>query len=272
MTATPPTDGSDHPRWLVCVATAFELSQLKRPLQLHRLGKEDTAPVFDGRVGPHRLSVLQTGFGPARAYHVTVNALKRRSCLGVVSVGLSGGLQPDLPSGALVIGDCWTRVGPPGEEGRFDALRTIGPPADRRLRTAALRAAGACGLAVHEGRLATSDCLIGAPEEKRALAARTGALAVDMESGAVAEAALEASVTVVAVRAVLDPVAEALIISPEAFLLPDGSTSVWKSGRAVSGRPSQWPGLWGVGRRGARAMALLARWLCLLWAQEPAAL
>jgi adenosylhomocysteine nucleosidase len=267
MTVPPPRDDTNPVHWLVYVATAYELNQLKRPLQLQPVGKEGSAPCFEGRVGPHHLTVFQTGIGPARAFQVAAFTLNRRPCHGVISVGLSGGLRPGLPSGSLVIGDRWVRV----EGGLTGTVRHIGPPTDQRLKGAVLRAARDCGLAVKEGWLATSDCLVGLSGDKHALAARTDALAVDMESGAVAEAALAAGVSVVAVRAILDAVDEALPLSPESFLLADGSTSIWKSGVAIAVRPSQWPVLWGVGRRSARAMALLACWLCRLWDQEPAA-
>jgi adenosylhomocysteine nucleosidase len=235
-------------------------------LHLQRSCEDDSALLFQGRAGLHRLSVLQTGIGPVRAQQAVARFLNLRSCQGVISLGLSGGLRPDLPSGTLVMGDRWVRV----EGDRLGTVRAVGPPAGRRLWAAALRAAGACRLTVHDGWLATADHLVGTPEIKRALAVRTDALAVDMESGAIAEAALAAGVDVVAVRAILDPLDEALNIVPESFLRADGSSSVWKSGLAMAARPMRLPALWDVGRRSTRAMGLLARWLCRFWDEEPA--
>jgi len=266
MSASPSADDAHHRFWLVCVATSHELRPLKRFLNLKRSGEEHAAPCFHGRSGCHRLLVLQTGMGPARAQQTVTRFLDRRSYRGVISVGLSGGLRSDLSSGTLVLGDRWALV----EGDRLGTVRAIGPPADGRLKAAALRAAGACGLTVHEGRLATADHLVGRPEEKHALAARTDALAVDMESGAIAEAALAAGVAVVALRVILDPLDEALNVAPDSFLLADGSSSFWKSGLAVAARPMQLPALWRVGRRSSRAMALLTRWLCRFWDEEPA--
>jgi adenosylhomocysteine nucleosidase len=270
----PPTDDEQHRHWLVCVATAHELRPLKRLLRLQRSGEDDSFPLFQGRAGLHRLSVLQTGIGPVRAQQAVDRFLKLQSCRGVISVGLSGGLRPDLPSGTLVMGDHWIRLGGIrlGDRlagNRFDTVRAIGPPAGRRLRVAVLRAAEACGLTVHEGRLATADHLIGTPEEKRAVAARTDALAVDMESSSIAEAALAAGVNVVALRAILDPLDELLNVTPDSFLLADGSTSIWKSVLAAAARPMRLPALWDVGRRSSLAMGLLGRWLCRFWDDEP---
>ncbi|MBI3621616.1 MAG: hypothetical protein HY208_05445 [Nitrospirae bacterium] len=248
--------------WLVCVATAHERHPLMRPLGLTRAGDADAAPLFGGRAGNHRVMVVQTGIGPKRAHGAVVHLLEHwrqeEGCLGVISIGVSGGLHPSLPSGAVVIGDCWARV----EGGRFDGVRTIGPPADRGLCGVALRAADACGMTARTGVLVTVDHLAGAVDEKRALAVRTTGLAVDMESGAVAEAAMAAGIPVVAARVILDPLDEALDIPPERFLRPDGSFSIWKSGFAAAARPAQLPALWSLGRRSSRAMALLGRWLC----------
>jgi adenosylhomocysteine nucleosidase len=266
MSAPPSAGDAPHRFWLVCVATSHELRPLKRSLNLTRSGEEHAAPIFHGCSGWNRLSVLQTGVGPTRAQQAVAPFLDRRFCRGVISVGLSGGLRSDLTTGTLVVGDRWALV----EGDPLDVVRVIGPPADGRLKAVALRAAVACGLSVHEGRLATADHVVGRPEEKHALSGRTDALAVDMESGAIAEVALAAGVAVVAVRAILDPLDEALTVAPDAFLLADGSSSIWKSGLAVAARPMQLPALWRVGRQSRLAMALLTRWLSRFWDEAPA--
>jgi len=263
-------DVTDRP-WLVCVATAHELRPLKRCFGLMPTTRSDSVPCFEGRAGRHRLMVLQTGIGPDRARRAVATWLEQRMCRGVVSVGVSGGLQGALGTGVLVIGDRWIRIEARAVHDQDELLRHIGPPADRRLRGAAILAAGRCGVAVHEGILATAEQLIGTVQDKRALAGRTGALAVDMESGAVAEAAIAAGVAVVAARVILDPADEALELSPESFLREDGSPSIWKSGLAVMTGPVQWPVLWNVGRRTTRAMELLTQWLRRFLEEGPAA-
>ena len=126
----------------------------------------------------------------------------------------------------------------------------------------ARRVAADDGLPIHVGGLLTVDRVVGNVEEKRALAAETGAAAVDMESGAVAEAALAAAVEVVAVRAILDPVAEPLDVPPDRFLHPDGSLAMWKNALYVEMRPGRLPALWALGQRSEQAMHLVVWWLC----------
>lgn len=256
--------------WLVCVATAHELRPLRRPLDLVRSPRASAAPLYEGCVGRQRVVVMQTGIGPERAHRTVTQWLAQQACQGVISIGVSGGLRPSLVSGTLIIGDQWVRLEKRSGGDRFERLQSVGPPRDRRLRDAALRAAGLCGIPAHEGELAMVNGLAGTVGDKQALAERTAALAVDMESAAIAESAIAAGTAVIAARVILDPVDEALDVSPERFLREDGSLSVWKSGLAVMGRPAQWPALWRMGRRSTRAMEVLARWLCRVLDEGPA--
>src|SRR5207253_1642126 len=92
------------------------------------------------------------------------------------------------------------------------------------------------------------------PAEKRGLADRTGADAVDMESAAIEGVCAARGVPFRAVRAVSDTVDTAL--SPELVrLLSGGRVSPWKAAVALAGKPS----LLGEFRRLARDTKLAAR-------------
>jgi adenosylhomocysteine nucleosidase len=124
-------------------------------------------------------------------------------------------------------------------------------------------AAGFCGAlvpvlrvgdVVTSPRILTVDHLVSDPAEKRRLAERHGADAVDMESAAVAEVCAAKGVPFLAVRAVSDTVDTAL--SPELVrLLSGGRVSVWKALRTIMRRPR----LLGEFRRLARDTKLAAR-------------
>jgi nucleoside phosphorylase len=213
-------------------------------------------PLFEGAHHGQGIVLLQTGVGPDRAREAAAWLLAARPCRGIFSIGLSGGLQAGLAPGAMVIGDRWVVPGDPA------LPRAVGPPAgDHRLRDRAVRAAVAFGCRPCEGILLTVDRVIGGVEEKRSLAARTGAVAVDMESGAIAEAAAAAAVEMAAVRVILDSLDEPLETLPERYVRADGSLSLWRSGLAVAAHPGLLPRLWLLGRRGTAAMALAGRWL-----------
>lgn len=241
--------------WVICVATAQEVRPLKRPWSLRGRRQPSPYPIFEGECGGRRLLVLQTGVGPRRAASAASWVLTTRRCAGLISLGVSGGLHASLVRGSIVIGCRWICL-----EGRPVRRRTVGPSADQSLLDRAFSAAAACGVNAREGSLLTIDRVVGATE-KRTLAQETGAVAVDMESGAVAEAAMAAAVSCVAVRAILDPLDQTLDLLPEQFLRPDGTLSLWKSGRTMAMHPGAWPALLALGRSSARSMGRLARWV-----------
>src|SRR5581483_11281300 len=75
--------------------------------------------------------------------------------------------------------------------------------------------------------------------EKRALAARTGAIAVDMESAALGAAARQAGVPFLIVRTASDLAEEDLPLDFNLFLTPVS----WLRGLAQGMRPAAWRGL-----------------------------
>lgn len=120
-----------------------------------------------GRTGD--LPVIRTGVGPDR---VVRNAAAVQAHPGWISAGLCGGLGPQVLPGHLVVADSVT-VGD----------RHI-PVAHARDLAARLRAAE---LVVHVGPVAASDHIVRGRERRQL--AKAGFLAVDMESGALAELA-----------------------------------------------------------------------------------
>jgi adenosylhomocysteine nucleosidase len=113
----------------------------------------------------------------------------------VVSAGVCGGLDPALRAGDLVLPD------------------SVINGAGRRLSVTghAERGAAAAGKApACAGVMATSSRAVGTPEAKAALRAATGAVAVDMESAAIVEAAAAHGCASLVVRAVSDDARETL--------------------------------------------------------------
>ena len=135
-----------------------------------------------------RPSVRCSGASSDRA-RAHAKALIAEGCAGLVSFGLAGGLSPDLAAGTVVVAD--SVIAPDGR-----TLDTAGAWRERLI--------AACGNGLVVAAIAGSERLVGTVPEKQALAAKTGAAAVDMESHAVAAAAAEAGVPVLVVRAVAD--------------------------------------------------------------------
>jgi len=129
---------------------------------------------------------------------------------GVVSFGIAGGLDANLKAGDLVLAEAV--VAPDGRLYQTDSDWLAELPG-QLSRTNIVR-----------GALAGSDIGVSSPEAKRRLAEQTGAVAVDMESHAIAAAAAEAGVAFLAVRAVADPHSRALPKWLSKHIDKDGAT------------------------------------------------
>lgn len=95
--------------------------------------------------------------------------------------------------------------------------------------TAATRAAEQAGLPVRAGSFVTTPCILWRAKDKQAMADRTGAIGLDMESAALAEAAAERHVPFAIIRSVSDLVDENLPVDFNLFLTPSG----WLKGLAA---------------------------------------
>ncbi|MCI2418223.1 hypothetical protein MOQ72_12360 [Saccharopolyspora sp. K220] len=139
------------PRLLVCAPLGLEARALRAAL-----GEK---------------SVRRTGYGPRRSVR-SATALAAADFDVLVIAGLAGGLDADLRSGDVIVAD--ELRGPGG---------IVHCPSALSLAAELRRA----GFPVHCGPIVTTDHVVHGT--RRAELARTGALAVDMESAALAEAA-----------------------------------------------------------------------------------
>ena len=180
-----------------------------------------------------------------RAYNQSLELIAE-GCQGLVSFGIAGGLMPDLKPGAVIIADkVVTQDGQIFEtsepwRGRF--LETLGGGGD-----------------VHAQAIAGSDHVVATVAAKRALATDLSAVAVDMESHAVARAADKAGVPFLVVRAVADPLGRAI---PEWVLGTISESGDARPGVVISGllrNPLDFTVLMGLARDNAKAMAALRR-------------
>jgi len=117
------------------------------------------------------------------------------------------------------------------------------------------------GKRYHLGPIVTADQIVLMAKEKRDLAARSGALAVDMESAAIAAAAAARSVPFLAIRAILDPVEEDLRIAFDQFLDHRGEPRPGSLARYLFAHPLALISLVGLGLRTKAACRHLGRLL-----------
>ena len=179
-------------------------------------------------------SACAGGGTPQGAAEAATNLIAQ-GATALISFGLAGGLNPALPAGTLII---------PG------ALQT---PAGAKLADAVLvRRLGGPRHTLYAG----IDIAV-TRADKKALYDRTGADAIDLESGAVADVAAAAGVPFAVLRAICDPADTDL--PPAAMIALDarGAITVARVAGAVLRQPAQLPALLRLAAHAAAASAAL---------------
>jgi adenosylhomocysteine nucleosidase len=173
-----------------------------------------------------------TGMGFDRARSAIDWLLDKRTPKLVIAAGFAGALEPSLGVGSVVVGS------------------EVIESEDQSWRTAIPAELGDR----HCGRILTSSVLVARASKKRSLFRETGAIAVDMESAAIAEACQAKRIPCAVVRAISDTAATNLSPALER-LLSQGQVSWPRALAAVIRHPS----LIGEFRRLARDTRLAAR-------------
>jgi adenosylhomocysteine nucleosidase len=175
-----------------------------------------------GLKGRH-VVLLESGVGREAARRGTEALLAGHRPSWVVSAGFAGGLQAQVKKNDIVMANSVADL-----EGRRLAI-------DLKMSPEALAAVPG----LHVGRLLTIDRVIHRPDEKRHLGQEHGALAVDMESSAVAEVCGQTGTRFLAVRIVTDAMDDALPADVERLLRPGtAARRVGAALGAVFNRPS----------------------------------
>jgi len=169
--------------------------------------------------------VRVSGMGLAAAARCA-RSLVDEGATALVSWGMAGGLDPALTPGTIFLPD--TVISTAGA-----ALATAGPWRER------LGAAVIDHHPVHGGRLLTSARAVGSLADKATLFRETGAVAVDMESSAVAEVAQAHQLPFIAVRVIVDGAADALPRAVTAAADSEGHLQIWRLLGALARTPGE---------------------------------
>lgn len=201
--------------------------------------------------GTAAMTVLVSGADPRRA-ETAARHLCESGAEALLSLGLCGGLAPGLLPGDTVLA---TAVVDDSTGARHAAefwRSPDAPAAARRSRR-------------HEGAVLGVDRAITSVAGKAAAFARTGALAVDMESHAVARVAARAEVPMMAVRAVVDDAGTALpAIVDDIVTAPSGRPRLKRLIGRLARHPGQWPAFVALARSSACAHRSLEAEVVLL--------
>jgi adenosylhomocysteine nucleosidase len=215
------------------------LAAESRPLGAARRHGAAPATLGDGTL------LVVSGIGPVSAAE-GARRLVLSGARALISWGVAGGLDPQLAPGTLVLPEAVIspegRVFPTTDEWR------------ERVRAAVAVSHPVCG-----GRLLTCREPLGSTDAKARAFRETAAVAVDMESSAVAEVAASQRLRFLAVRAIVDTAAD---VVPRAALMAasPGRLSV-RLGRlltALAGAPAELPALVRLASRYRAARGALA--------------
>lgn len=186
---------------------------------------------------------------------------------GVISIGLGGALSPLLKVGDVVIGERVTETGLPfarisAQEGEVPVAGSRASVGRRGLYVCdqawRVRLAAHLGHA-HQGVLAGSDSILGDSEAKAALHARTGALAVDMESHIAARFAAARHLPFAALRVISDDARHVLPPAALVAMRPDGGIALGRVLWSLVKQPTQLPALIRTGAGSSKAFKELLR-------------
>jgi adenosylhomocysteine nucleosidase len=183
------------------------------------------------------LGMVGVGGGFPAGATAAAERLVADGAAALVSFGLCGGLDPALRPGSIVV-----------PKFCMDGQHHMTNP-DLAALLGGWSARALCA----------TDAVVATASAKRALFATTGAVAVDMESGAVARVAERHGLPFAVLRAVCDPAGSTL--PPAALLALDqsGTIGVWRVATSVLAAPAQLPALLRLARDAARARAALIR-------------
>lgn len=191
--------------------------------------------------------VWQSGPGPAASRAAAERAIAAGAG-ALVSWGLAGGLRPGLTTGAVIIS---ARV-----EDASGAVLNGDPAWAEHVRSQLI----ASSAAVQLGGLLSSDNVLTSAPAKAAAAAGSDAVAVDMETFAIAAVAAAHGVPWIALRVIADEVLDGLPAGIQDCV--DGAGNMRFAGvTGVLLRPGQWAALMGTAacyRRARRSLKSIA--------------
>lgn len=212
-----------------------------------RLDRLQGRPRYCATAGGGECWVIQTGVGPQRAHAAARDVLSQQVFALAISSGFACALAP-AAIGDILIG---TKAAAIRDGGPLDYLEVEG--GERQRWCTMLSGSEALARATF-GCFISADRIVYRAAEKIALAERTRATGLDMESAALAGEAKAAQVPFLIVRSVSDLLTEELPLDFNLFLRPTG----WVKGiGALLAHPSSLLGLNRLRRQSAVAAAAL---------------
>ncbi|MBX9657525.1 MAG: hypothetical protein K2X00_03095 [Nitrospiraceae bacterium] len=242
-------------RIVIFVATVWEFAAVRAAVPGGRMDRVQGRPRYCASAGVGEYWVIQTGVGPQKAHAAARDVLSQQAFALAVSSGFACALT-QAAIGDILIG---TRAAAVRDGEVLDYLEVAG---DERQRWCAMLSGSEALACATFGLFLSADRIVYRAAEKVALAERTRATGLDMESAALASEARAAQVPFLIVRSVSDLLREELPLDFNLFLRPTG----WVKGvGALLAHPSSLLGLNRLRKQSAIAAAALTKSLQIVF-------
>ncbi len=221
----------------IVAALPIEVAPLKDRLSDVRKYSVGRFKVVEGDCGGMIVALIVTGPGRSAARQGTELLLAGHRPRWIISTGFAGALIPDLDRHTILVANEVTDL-----EGRglsIDVEMTDNGP-------------------YRKGRLLTVDQIIRTAAEKAVLHDRTGAIAVDMETTAIAHVCAQRGVRFLSIRIISDTASEELPPEVLTILGPTGSYRLGAAAGAIWKRPSSLKDLWALREHATEAARRLS--------------
>jgi adenosylhomocysteine nucleosidase len=204
----------------IVAAFEHETALVRRHMRLQHQQVTTVGTLWKGDLYSHHVVLLRCGMGPERAARATAWLVQSHRLQGAISVGFAGALQASLITGDAVLAQ--QLLSCPAESVATPLARTETITPDSRLVYIAATAATQAALVLHRGPLLSVNEVVPTAAAKQRLGRYSGALAVDMESYSVGQAAAEHNLPFVALRTIFDACDDDLSFQVGRFTTADG--------------------------------------------------
>ncbi|MFQ5716804.1 MAG: hypothetical protein ACE5GQ_06840 [Nitrospinales bacterium] len=218
----------------ICIIGAVkeEIAVIRGNMEVEDSFRLGTAHAFSGSWLGRRLVLIRSGIGKLRAQSALSQAYSQFPLSLALSIGYAGGLDPALRAGDLVVANSVLELGPASSRRNSSPVLEVSLDASLVDRAMQLK----LGIKTHRGKLITVDEAVCKPEDKRALARRCSALAVEMETAALLRLAREKDLPFLSVRSISDT-ADQELVDFSACIDDSGGISKVKAGWHILTHP-----------------------------------
>lgn len=224
-----------------------EIAGIKNQMRIDDTLRWQTGNAFAGEWREKLVVLVRSGIGCNSAKDALAEIAGKYELECVVSIGYAGALDPDLQVGELVVAD---------QVVYYETSKSY--PLDEELISTMPKA--------RRGTLLTVDEVVATPPAKKALREKYSAVAVDMETSALAEEAQSRHLPLASVRAITDT-ADQELIDCSHLVAEDGDVSKLKAGWHILTHPGDLKGMIDLGKHAKLATANLTRFVSQ-WIQE----